>query len=185
MSYSLFSGITSGLTSTYSILARASAGDLTPSSISAAMSNSTYAQSLNPAFSSYILSNFSTLDTNKDGKLGSAELANLTHSIAATGLTAQQLTQLGAASGLSGQTLEQVLQHFTDIDKNGDGKVTAAEITAYKLNSVMEKEKTEFRNKAAANQSIFYGDDTAISNNDSSSMLAFKYWNDGNSNGNS
>lgn len=180
-SSSLFTGITSGLNNTYSILANASSGKITLESIAAAQSNSHYANSINPTFASYIQTNFNNLDTDKDGVLGANEISTLTNSIATSGLTAAQLTQLGGASGLSSNELSQVLEHFSDIDSNHDGKVTAAEITAYKLKSVADKAKTEFRNKAAANMSVYYGDDNASSAADSSSLLAFKYWNDGNS----
>lgn len=181
MSYSLFSGVTSGLTNAYSILATASSGSVTATNIASAMSNSQYASSLSPGFASYILSNFSSLDKDGDGVISAAEMNNVTTSMNATGLTAAQLSQLGSASGLSGQTLEQVLAHFADIDTNGDGKVTSAEIQSYKLKSEMDKKKTEFANKAAATQSVFYGDEDAASKTDASSMLDFKYWNNGNS----
>lgn len=185
-SSSLFAGITSGLTSTYSILANAAGGSgITLSSIASAQSNSAYATTLNPTFASYIQTNFASLDTNHDGILSSAELSAMTNKIAATGLTAAQLSQLGPASGLSGDALSQVLEHFADIDTNGDGKVTSAEIQGYKLKSAMDNKKTEFANKAAANQSVFYGDDNASSAPDSSSLVAFKNWNTGNANGNS
>lgn len=181
MSYSLFSGVTSGLTNAYSILSTASSGSVSATNIASAMSNSTYANSLSSGFASYILSNFSSLDKDGDGVISSAEMSNLTNSITSTGLTAAQLSQLGSASGLSGQTLEQVLAHFADIDTNGDGKVTSAEIQSYKLKSEMDKKKTEFANKAAATQSVFYGSEDAGTKTDSSSMLDYKYWNDGNS----
>lgn len=183
MAYSMFSGITSGLTNTYSILSQASQGNITLSSIAAAQSNSQYAAYINPTFASYIQTNFANLDSNHDGIIGAAELNKLTTSINVSGLTATQISQLGAASGLSANDLSQVLEHFADIDKNHDGKVTAAEISAYKLKSAEDKEKTAFRNKAAADMSIYYGnDDTASTANDTSSLLAYKYWNDGTSN---
>ena len=170
----LFSGITSGLSCTYSLLASASSSGVTTTSITEAMSNSDYASSLNSSFSSYILSNFSSLDKNSDGTLTSAELSSLTNMISTTGLTSTQISQLGSASGLSSETLEQVLQHFSDIDANGDGKVTSSEINAYNITSAMEKKKTEFANKAATNMSVFYGDDSS-SSADSSSLLDYKY----------
>lgn len=178
-STSIFSGVTSGLNSTYSILATASSGSVTATNVANAMSSSTYASSLSSGFASYILSNFSVLDQDNDGTLSSTEMSSLSNTINATGLTSTQLTQLGSASGLSGETLEQVLTHFADIDANGDGKVTSSEISNYKLSSAMEKKKTEFANKAASNQSLFYGDDNSSSEVDSSSMLSFKYWDDG------
>lgn len=178
----IFAGITSGLTSTYSILANAAGTNgVTLSSIAKARNTSTYANSLNPTFAAYIQTNFSTLDTDRDGVLSAAELSNVTNKMAATGLTAAQLSQLGTASGMSAQTLEQVLTHFSEIDANGDGKVTSAEVSAYKLKSAMEQKKTEFANRAAANQSVFYGDENASSEANSSSMLNFKSWNDGSS----
>lgn len=180
MSYSLFSGVTAGLLNTYSVLSQSSTTGVTLSTISSAMSNSNYANLLNPTFASYISTNFSSLDADRDGVLSSAELSNLTNSISQSGLTAAQLSQLGPACGISGQTLEQVLQHFAEIDKNGDGKVTAAEIESYKLEANLEKEKTKYRNKMAADQSIFYGDEN-IDSNDASSLLSYKYWNDGSS----
>lgn len=173
-SSSLFSGVTSGLNGAFSILTTASSGSVTASSISSAMSNSTYASSLNSGFASYILSNFATLDTDGDGIINATEVSNLSNSIARSGMTASQLTQLGKASGLSEETLEQVLEHFADIDANNDGKVTSAEISGYKITSAMETKKDEFTNKMAANQSLFYGEDST--GTDSSSLLAYKRW---------
>lgn len=181
MSYSLFSGITAGLNNTFSMLSSASSGNVTLSSIASAQSNAQYAATINPTFASYIESNFATLDTNHDGVLNAGEISNLTNSISATGLTAAQISQLGAASGLSANDLSQVLEHFADIDSNHDGKVTAAEISAYKLRSAEDKEKTAFRNKAATDMSIYYGNDDASSTPDTTSLLSFKYWNDGSS----
>ncbi len=174
----IFSGITAGLSSTYSLLANASSGNVTLESISAARTNNSYANNLNQSFASYIQTNFTSLDSDKDGKLTSAELSTLTSRMNTMGLTAAQLSQLGPASGLSGTMLEQVLTHFAQIDANGDGKVTSAEISGYKLQSAMEMKKTEFTNRAAANQSVFYGDSDAASKTDSSSILNYKYMNE-------
>lgn len=179
MGSSLFAGITSGLTNTYSILSEASSGNITLSSIVAAQSNKNFANSINPTFASYIQTNFNTLDTNKDGILGATEISTLTNSINSSGLSASQLGQLGTASGLSNNELSQVLEHFADIDTNHDGKVTAAEISAYKLQSAEDKAKTEYRNKAAANMSVFYGSEDDSSAADASTLLAYKFWNDG------
>lgn len=179
MSYSLFSGITSGLNSTFSILSAASSGNVTLSSIASAQSNAQYAATINPTFASYITNNFASLDTNHDGIINASEVSNLSNSISATGLTAAQLSQLGTASGLSANDLSQVMEHFADIDSNHDGKVTAAEISAYKLRSAEDKKKTEFRNKMATDMSIYYGSDDSSSTTSSSSLLSYKYWNDG------
>lgn len=182
---SIFTSINSGLTSTYSLLAQAyGTSGVTQSNILSAMSNSALVGKLNPTFASYMQNNFTTLDTNKDGTLNSAEISKITSQISTQGLTQAQLAQLGTASGLSSETLSQVLEHFADIDANHDGKVTAAEISSFTLKSAEEKKKTEFANKAATNMSVFYGDDDASSSAaNSSSMLDYKYMNTGNSNG--
>ena len=177
---SLFTGIYAGLTNTYSLLAGQYPNGVTLSNISSARTNTTLSAQLNPTFTSYIQTNFASLDTDRDGVLSPTELSNLTHQISTQGLTATQLTQLGTASGMSSQTLEQVLEHFHDMDTNHDGRVTSAEISAYKLTSAMEEKKTEFSNRAAANMSVFYGDDTS-SAADSSSLLSYKYLNNGGS----
>lgn len=180
---SLFAGITSGLSSTYSIIANANSGNVTLSNIVSTMGNANYAASVNPTFASYIESNFSSLDTNHDGTLSAAELSQVTNMMNLTGMTRTQLTQLGSASGLSSRQLGEVLDHFVDIDTNGDGKITAAEINAYNLTSAMEKKKTEFSNKAANNMSVFFGEDDSSQTN-SSSLLNYKYINDSDNNTN-
>lgn len=171
---SLLSGIYSGLTSTYSLLAQENPNGVTLASIAAARTNTSNATVLNQNFASYLQTNFSSLDKDGDGKLSATELTNFTNQISTQGLTQAQLTQLGAASGLSSSALEQVLDHFNDIDANHDGKVTTAEISAYNITSSEEKKKTEFANKAATNMSVFYGDDSS-STADSSSILDYKY----------
>lgn len=175
---SLFTGIYSGLTSTYSLIANEYANGVTMENIADARTRTNLNSSLNQTFASYLQTNFSNLDKDGDGVLGSKELSNLTNMISNQGLSMTQLTQLGAASGLSTKTLQQVLDHFKDIDVNGDGKVTTAEISAYNLTSAMEKKKTEFSDKAASNMSVFYGDSSASAS--SSSLLDFKYASDEN-----
>lgn len=178
MSTSIFTGISSGLTSTYSLLAQAyGATGVTHANIVSAMSNSALATTLNPTFASYMQTNFSTLDTDKDGKLSATELSNITNQMMSQGLTQAQLAQLGTASGMSNQMLSQVLEHFNDIDSNHDGKVTAAEVKAFTIRSVEEKKKAEFANKAATNMSVFYGDEDSSNASSSSSILSYKYMN--------
>lgn len=179
---SLFTGITAGLTNTYSLLAGQYPSGLTLSNLSTAMTNPNLTAMVNPTFASYIQTNFSSMDTNGDGILSATELTNMTNNMMSQGLTQSQLSQLGSASGMSGETLAQVLDHFNDIDSNHDGKVTSAEIQGYKLKSAEENKKTEFANRAAANMSVFYGDDDASSTaNNASSLLSYKYMNNNNS----
>ena len=81
------------------------------------------------------------------------------NNIATQGLTREQITTLGASSGLSTSLQETVLAHFDDIDANHDGKVTNAEINAYGVNSDIQKQKTADTNRLVNNMSMFYGDD--------------------------
>ena len=73
---------------------------------------------------------------------------------------------------------ETVLSHFDDIDTNKDGKVTNQEINAYGVNSEIEKQKIEDRNRIVNNMSLYYGDD--ISEYEGS-MLDYRYLDDENS----
>lgn len=177
---SLLSGISSGLTSTYSLLAQANTGGVTLESIAEARTSTSNTNVLNQNFASYMQTNFSTLDKDSDGKISSTEMSDMTNQIANQGLTQAQLTQLGSASGMSSAALSEVLDHFSEIDANNDGKVTTAEISAYNITASKEKKQTEFANRAATNMSVFYGDDSA-SVADSSSILDFKYSNGDNS----
>lgn len=179
---SLFSGITTGLSSTYSLLAsQNSTGGVTLVDITSGRSNTSLTASLNQNFASYMQTNFSTLDADGDGNLSATEISDLSNKISTQGLTQAQLTQLGTASGLSTDTLEQVLEHFSDVDANKDGKVTAAEISAYGVTAEADKKKTEYANKKATDMSIFYGSETSSNDVDSTSMLDYKYLKDENS----
>ena len=173
---SITTSITSMLTNTYSVLANASSGNVTLASIQETLGNSDYTSSLNPTFASYLLSNFSNYDKDGDGVISASEMQTSNTTLASTGLTQSELTALGTASGLSGKALSEVLNHFQEIDTDGDGRITTAEINAYNYTSAMEKKKTEFSNKFAANQSVYYCDDTSSSDN-SSSLLAHRYLN--------
>lgn len=175
---SLFTGIYSGLTNTYSLISNQYSNNVTLENISAARTNTSLSATLNQSFASYIQTNFNSLDADKDGVISAVEMNNLTNQISTQGMTKTQLAQLGTASGLSSETLSDVLEHFNDIDANKDGKITTAEISAFKINSAAEKKKTEFANRAATNMSVFYGDENASSAADSSSLLSYKYLSD-------
>ena len=106
---------------TYSLISSQYSGEVTLSNIASAMTNTSNATTLNQNFASYLQSNFSTLDTDKDGKLSSTEFSTATNKIYSQGLTQYQLLQLGTASGMSTETLSEVLEHFAEVDANGDG----------------------------------------------------------------
>jgi Ca2+-binding EF-hand superfamily protein len=173
---SILAGINSGLNNTYALLAQQSSGGVTLASIADSQTNAAKT-GINQTFASYLTTNFSAMDADKDGILSSTELTDTTNQLSTKGVTQAQLTQLGTASGLSAEALSEVLGHFAQIDTNGDGKVTSGEITAFNLTSAMEKKKIEFSNKAATNMSVFYGDDSTAAADDSS-LIDYKYLSD-------
>lgn len=173
---SLLSGIYSGLTNTYSYLAQLNPKGVTYDSISEARTDSKTSLNVNQSFASYLQNNFSNIDKDGDGIIGSEELTNFTNMLSRQGLTKEELIQLAAsgASGLSTETLNNILEHFDDMDKNHDGKITSAEITAYGYESSKQEKIDEYNYQRATNMSTFYGDDSS-SSVDSYSMLSYRY----------
>lgn len=175
---SLLTGIYSGLTNTYSYLAQLNPNGVTQDSINNARSDSKNSMNLNPSFASYLQSNFASIDKDGDGIISSNEISDYTNNLSNHGLTREQLTQLMAtgASGLSTETINNILEHFDDIDANHDGKVTSAEISAYTCNAKMQEKIDEYNHKRATDMSVFYGNESA-SDVDSYSILSYRYKN--------
>ena len=172
---SIISGISNGLLNTYSAIANASGSKgVTLSSIKSATTNPNCSNTLNQSFVAYLQSNFNTFDKNHDGKITPDEMQQTSNLLTTTGMTQTQLTQLGAASGLSSDDISKILSHFSDIDTNKDGKVTMAEINAYNITSSKMKKEDEFREKAASSMSLFYGSESSSSET-ASSLLSYKY----------
>lgn len=171
----ILSGITSGLQSTYSYLASQYPKGLTLKNINEARTNTKTSSALNQTFASYLENNFKTIDKNGDGIITEDEMNTLSNNISRQGLTREELTQLYAsgASGLSEATITKILEHFDDIDTNGDGKITSAEIAAYDVTCARQKVEDEFNNRRATDMSVFYGDSSAST--DSYSLLSYKY----------
>lgn len=175
---SLFSGIYAGLTNTYSYLSSINPDGLTLDSINEARTDSTKTQYINPTFASYLQTNFSSIDKDGDGIISSEEMTNLTNRMSAQGLTKAELTQMYAsgASGLSTDTINNILEHFDDMDTNHDGRITSAEISAYSVNSARMEKEDEFNNKFATDMSVFYGSESS-STDGTYSMLSYRYKN--------
>ena len=170
---SLVSGISNSLLNTYSLIASNSESNgVTLSSINSARTNKDLTNSLNQTFATYLQSNFSSFDKNNDGTISPDEMTQASSTINTTGLTQAQLSQLGTSCGLSQEALSEVLAHFSDIDKNHDGKVTSAEINAYNVENSKMKLEDEYRLKSATNMSMFYGSE---SSSDQKSIMAYKY----------
>lgn len=172
---SLLAGIYSGLTNTYSYLAATNPKGVTLDSINEVRTDASKINMVNQSFASYLQNNFNNIDKDGDGIISSTEMTNLTNQMSSQGLTKTELTQLYAsgASGLSTSTMENILNHFDEMDTNHDGRITSAEISAYSVDCSKQKKEDEFRMQAASNMSVFYGsEDSSI---DTYSLLSYKY----------
>lgn len=173
---SLFTGINAGLTNAFTLLSSQYSDGLTLENLNKALTNSNVINTTNGAtFTSYLTSQFNNVDSNKDGTISADEIQTLMNNMARQGLTREQIMALGGSSGMSTSLQETVLAHFDDIDANHDGKVTNQEITAYGVNSQIEKQKIEDRNRIVNNMSMFYGDDTEKYEG---SLLDYRYLDD-------
>ena len=162
---SLFTGISSSLNNTYSVLSSTFKDGVTLANL-----NSTEATTA-------LTTNFSSLDKNHDGKLTADELSNFTNTLATTGLSRDQLYTLGSSSGMSSSLLNTVIDYFDEIDTNKDGKVTNAEIQDFSTRSEKEKQRKEDLEKMLSNMSTFYESNAASTG----SLLDYKYLQDDNS----
>lgn len=161
----ILSGIYSGLSSTYSLLASQYPNGLTLENISEARTKTSNTNVLNQSFASYLQTNFSSIDKNGDGIITSEEMNNLSNTLSTQGLTKEELTQLYASgsSGLSDSTMTKILEHFDEMDTNHDGRITSAEISAYDVNCARMEVEDDFNNRKATDMSVFYGDSSASS----------------------
>lgn len=143
---SLLTGIYAGLSNTYSYLASQYPNGLTLDNITEARADSTKSPYINQTFASYLQSNFNSIDKDNDGIISSEEMQNLTNRMSSQGLTREELTQMYAsgASGLSADTINNILEHFDEMDANHDGRITSAEITAYNVDSSKQEKMDEF-----------------------------------------
>ena len=172
---SLFTGIYSGLTDTYSYLASQYKDKVTLENINKARTDEKSVNYLNQSFASYLENNFNNIDKDKDGVISANEMQNLTNTLSTQGLTKDELTQLYAsgASGISASTLENILNNFDAMDTNHDGRITSAEISSYDLTCSRLKKEDEFNAKRASDMSVFYGNEDASP--DAYSILSYKY----------
>lgn len=176
---SLFSGINAGLTNSFSLLSSQYSDGLTLENLNNALTNTNITNTgYGATFASYMSNNFNNIDSNHDGTISADEVQKLMNNMATQGLTREQIMSLGASSGLSSSLQETVLNHFDDIDANHDGKVTNQEISAYGVNSQIEKQKIADTNRIVNNMSLYYGDDLTEYEG---SMLDYKYLDDENS----
>ncbi len=173
---SLFSGINAGLSNSFALLSSQYSDGLTLENLTSSLTNTNITNTTyGSTFASYLTNNFNSVDANSDGTISADEIQRLMSNMATQGLTREQIISLGASSGMSTSLQETVLSHFDDIDTNKDGKVTNQEINAYGVNSDIEKQKIEDRNRIVNNMSMFYGDDLTEYEG---SMLDYRYLDD-------
>lgn len=173
----ILSGITAGLTNTYSYLASQYPNGLTLENLTEARGKVSNSNILNQSFASYLQNNFTSIDKDGDGIISSNEMDNLSNLISTRGLSKAELTQLYASGscGLSESTMTKILEHFDEMDTNHDGRITSAEISAYDINASRMAVEDEFNNRRATDMSVFYGSEN--SSTDTYNLLSYKYKN--------
>ncbi len=175
---SIIANISSNLNNTYSYLASLYPEDgVTYKNITAARNDNSNYLTLNQSFASYLQSNFSTIDKDGDGVISADEMNNMTNTIATSGVSRNELSQLAASGAYSSDMISKILDNFDDIDSNHDGRVTSAEISAYTYSCNKQEKLDEENYKKATGTSIFYGDDDASTDVSSYSILSYKYKN--------
>ena len=169
---SMFTGINAGLTNAFAQLNGQYSDGVTIENLNKALTNSNFINGAysNGTFASYLTNNFTGIDKDANGTISADEIQSLMSNIARQGLTREQIMALGASAGLSSSLQETVLNHFNEIDKNKDGKVTNQEIQAFGVESDLEKQKLSDRNRLISNMSMYY--DVEV---DESSLLDYRY----------
>ena len=146
-----------GLTNNFAVLSAGASGGLTLDQI-INPSDEVNKNNLNASFQSYLTQNFSSIDSDGDGKISATVLQQYTNQLSQKGLSYQELMQL-CYSGSASSQLEEVLAHFSEIDKNGDGRVTNAEIAGYGVDTEIEEMEEEHPKFQATNISNYVDND--------------------------
>lgn len=165
---SLFANAYYGLQNAYQYALPNGANGVTQSDLLGA--NNKYGilqSSQNMAFSSYLATHFNQLDTNKDGKITGDEMSSVMSTFSKQGMSYEQLMALSGTNGVNSQDLNNIITNFRKIDRNGDGKVSQAEINYYNANKQISDKITELKKSRCSDISIMYSDDDK--DNDSSS----------------
>lgn len=150
-----------GLTNNFAVLSAGATGGLTLEQI-VNPSDDVNKNNLNASFQSYLSQNFSNIDADGDGKISATDLQQYTNQLSQKGLSYEELMQLCYSSSASSQ-LEEVLNHFSEIDKNGDGRVTNSEIAAYSVDTEIEEMEEEHPKFQPTNISNYVENDTTSS----------------------
>lgn len=150
-----------GLANNFAVLSAGASGGLTLEQIMNP-SDSVNKNNVNASFQSYLSQNFSNIDADGDGKISSSDLQQYTNKLSQKGLSYDELMQL-CYTGSASTQLEEVLAHFSDIDKNGDGRVTNAEIAAYSMDEEIDEMEEKHPKFQPTNFSNYVDNDTSSS----------------------
>ncbi len=146
-----------GLTNNFAVLSAGASGGLTLEQI-INPSDEVNKNNINASFQSYLTQNFSNIDADGDGKISATDLQQYTNQLSQKGLSYEELMQL-CYSGSASSTLEEVLNNFNEIDKNGDGRVTNQEIAAYGMEEEIEEMEENHPKFQATNISNYVDND--------------------------
>lgn len=164
---SMFASAYYGLQNAYQFALKNGANGITQSDLFSM--NNKYGYVQNSAFSSYLATNFNRLDTNHDGKVNGEEMSSVMNTFSKQGMTYDQLVALSGSAGVNSNDLNTVLNNFRKIDRNGDGKVSQAEIQYFNANKQISSKLDELRKSRRSDISIMYADDDKDDNTSTSS----------------
>lgn len=171
---SIFASAMAGLNNTFAQLAKGSTtGGLTLEQITNPDTEKVNTMNLNSGFIQYLTSNFTSIDKDSDGQITSNDLTELMQSISKSGLSYDEICQLGTSGAIPSDMLNTILTYFSEIDKNHDGKITSAEIAAYQMDADRHELENKYNSFQASSISTFYADENAT--DDYSSILDYKY----------
>ena len=171
---SLFSSALAGLNNTFAQLAKGSTtGGLTLDQITNPDTEKVNTLNLNSGFVQYLTANFDSIDKDGDGQITSNDLSKLMQNISKSGLSYDELVQLGSTGAIPADMLNTVLTYFNEIDKDHDGKITSAEISAYSIESDRHDLENRYNSYQKSTASVFYAEEDAST--DFTSVLDYKY----------
>lgn len=157
----LFSNARYGLQRVYSLLNKTDLDGVSQSDIDEYYNNLSYTDI---PFAQYLSQNINQFDSDSDGNISQEELSTSLADMAQNGMTYEQLLALQGNStyGLdeANSSIAKLLEHFREIDKNGDGRITSTEINAYNINEEIAEKEDKYKTFKASDISIFYADST-------------------------
>jgi len=167
---SLFASSYYGLQNAYQVALQDGATGVTQSDL---LKNNKYAYLQNSTFSSYLTTNFTQVDKNKDGKITGDEMSSLMTTFSKQGMTYEQLMAMSGNAGVNSQDLNTILSNFRKIDRNGDGKVSMTEINYYNANKQVTDKINELKKHKTSDISIMYGTDDKDDDTTSSTTSSY------------